>query len=482
MARRSSSAPTPATSPPSPASTSSSTDRRGGYSGRVTRHRGLRPADQPGPGPTNRPAPPIRWFTGCDRSARRSSRRCRRWPPGPARSTSARASRTPTARRRCWPRPPRRCATGQNQYPPGPGIPALRAAVAAHQRRFWGLDYDPDGEILVTAGATEAVAATILGALRAGRRGGLLRAVLRLVRGLDRTGRRGPPAGDAAPRPGRPVRLRPGRTARGVLPAYPAGAAQLAAQPDRQGLHRRRAGADRASCARSTTRTRSPTRSTSTWSSPTRPRRTSRWPPCPACASARCGSPRPARRSPAPGGRSAGPAARPALVSAVLRVKQFLTFVNAAPLQPAVAVALACPTTTTPASATACRPGGTSSCAGLTDAGFDVLPSGGDVLRHRRHQPARRPRRRGVLPLAAGALRRGGGADPGLLRRPGRGPAGWSGSPSASGPRSSPRRSAPPRPRHDRPRSGLSASWRAPSAPVTGMARRTVRSGWSASG
>jgi len=53
--------------------------------------------------------------------------------------------------------------TGHNQYPPGPGVPALRAAVAEHQRRFWGLEYDPDGEVLVTAGATEAVAAAILG-------------------------------------------------------------------------------------------------------------------------------------------------------------------------------------------------------------------------------------------------------------------------------------------------------------------------------
>jgi N-succinyldiaminopimelate aminotransferase len=52
--------------------------------------------------------------------------------------------------------------SGRNQYPPGPGIPALRAAVAAHQRRFWDLAYDPDGEILVTAGATEAIAAAIL--------------------------------------------------------------------------------------------------------------------------------------------------------------------------------------------------------------------------------------------------------------------------------------------------------------------------------
>ena len=52
--------------------------------------------------------------------------------------------------------------SGHNQYPPGPGIPALRQAVAEHQHRFWGLDYDPNGEVLVTAGATEAIAAAIL--------------------------------------------------------------------------------------------------------------------------------------------------------------------------------------------------------------------------------------------------------------------------------------------------------------------------------
>ncbi|WP_422773195.1 pyridoxal phosphate-dependent aminotransferase [Plantactinospora sp. WMMC1484] len=57
---------------------------------------------------------------------------------------------------------------GHNQYPPGPGIPALRAAIAAHQRRFWGLDYDPDNQVLVTAGATEAIAAAILGLCETG--------------------------------------------------------------------------------------------------------------------------------------------------------------------------------------------------------------------------------------------------------------------------------------------------------------------------
>ena len=51
---------------------------------------------------------------------------------------------------------------GHNQYPPGAGIPELRSAVAQHQKRFWGLDVDPETEVLVTAGATEAVAAALL--------------------------------------------------------------------------------------------------------------------------------------------------------------------------------------------------------------------------------------------------------------------------------------------------------------------------------
>ena len=55
--------------------------------------------------------------------------------------------------------------SGHNQYPPGPGVPELRAAIARHQRRFYGLDHDPDGEVLVTAGATEALAGALLGML-----------------------------------------------------------------------------------------------------------------------------------------------------------------------------------------------------------------------------------------------------------------------------------------------------------------------------
>ncbi|MBC7292045.1 MAG: pyridoxal phosphate-dependent aminotransferase [Actinotalea sp.] len=51
---------------------------------------------------------------------------------------------------------------GRNQYPPGPGVPELRSAVALHQERHYGLRVDPDTEVLVTVGATEALAAAVL--------------------------------------------------------------------------------------------------------------------------------------------------------------------------------------------------------------------------------------------------------------------------------------------------------------------------------
>jgi N-succinyldiaminopimelate aminotransferase len=51
---------------------------------------------------------------------------------------------------------------GRNQYPPGPGIPELRHAIAQHQARFYGVDVDPEAEVLVTTGATEALTAAIL--------------------------------------------------------------------------------------------------------------------------------------------------------------------------------------------------------------------------------------------------------------------------------------------------------------------------------
>ncbi len=51
---------------------------------------------------------------------------------------------------------------GSNQYPPMQGLPALRQAIAAHYRRFHEIEFDPDREVLVTAGATEAISAAIV--------------------------------------------------------------------------------------------------------------------------------------------------------------------------------------------------------------------------------------------------------------------------------------------------------------------------------
>jgi N-succinyldiaminopimelate aminotransferase len=58
--------------------------------------------------------------------------------------------------------------SGHNQYPPGPGVPELRRAVAEHQQHWYGLGFDPDTEVLVTAGATEAIAAALLALLEVG--------------------------------------------------------------------------------------------------------------------------------------------------------------------------------------------------------------------------------------------------------------------------------------------------------------------------
>lgn len=53
-------------------------------------------------------------------------------------------------------------AAGANQYAPGKGILPLREAIAVHQERFYGLTPDPQTEVIVTTGATEAIAASLL--------------------------------------------------------------------------------------------------------------------------------------------------------------------------------------------------------------------------------------------------------------------------------------------------------------------------------
>jgi N-succinyldiaminopimelate aminotransferase len=59
-------------------------------------------------------------------------------------------------------------AEGNNQYPPGIGVASLRHAIAAQRQRHFGIQYDPDTEVLVTVGATEAIAAAVLGLVEPG--------------------------------------------------------------------------------------------------------------------------------------------------------------------------------------------------------------------------------------------------------------------------------------------------------------------------
>ncbi|MET8795905.1 pyridoxal phosphate-dependent aminotransferase [Nocardia sp. NPDC004568] len=59
-------------------------------------------------------------------------------------------------------------AEGLNQYPPGRGMPVLRRAIAADRARRYGTRYDPDTEVLVTVGATEAISAAVLGLVEPG--------------------------------------------------------------------------------------------------------------------------------------------------------------------------------------------------------------------------------------------------------------------------------------------------------------------------
>lgn len=58
--------------------------------------------------------------------------------------------------------------SGANQYAPGRGVPALQEAIAAHQRRHYGIELDPRTEVIVTTGATEGIAAALLGLIDPG--------------------------------------------------------------------------------------------------------------------------------------------------------------------------------------------------------------------------------------------------------------------------------------------------------------------------
>ncbi|SNY51879.1 pyridoxal phosphate-dependent aminotransferase [Paractinoplanes atraurantiacus] len=265
---------------------------------------------------------------------------------------------------------------GANQYPPLPGIAALRQAVAAHEQRFWGLSRDPDSEIVVTAGATEAVAAAILALCEPGDE------VVCFEPYYDSYAASISLAGAVR----RPVTLRPGpggrygfdedqlraafgpRTRLVLLnsPHNPTGKvftrAELTLIADLCQEYGTYAVTDEvyehlvftdaaephvplASLPGMRERTLRISSAGKTFS----------------CTGWKVGW-------------ATGPAS---LVSAVMRVKQFLTFVNAGPLQPAVAVALGLPDDYFTGFRAALQARRDRLVTGLTEAGFDVQPSEG---------------------------------------------------------------------------------------------------------
>ncbi|NLU77029.1 pyridoxal phosphate-dependent aminotransferase [Micromonospora sp. HNM0581] len=263
-------------------------------------------------------------------------------------------------------------AAGRNQYPPGPGIPELRAALAAHQRRFWGLEYDPDSEVVVTAGATEAVTAAMLALCEPGDE------VVCFEPYYDSYAASIALAGAVR----RPVTLRPGsdgryaydpdelRAAFGARtrlvllnsPHNPTGkvftpdeltfVAQLCQEHDAYAItdevYEHLAFTDAVSGHVPLATLPGMRERTLRISSAGKTFSCTGWKV----------------------GWASGPAQ---LVSAVLRVKQFLTFVNAAPLQPAVAVALALPDDYFTAFRAGLQTRRDQLVGGLTAAGFDVL-------------------------------------------------------------------------------------------------------------
>ena len=175
--------------------------------------------------------------------------------------------------------------SGVNQYPPGPGLPVLREAVARHQQRFYGLAHDPDTEVLVTAGATEALAGALLGILDDGDEVVVFEPMYDSYQAcIALAGARAVPV-LLRPSADGQLPLRPRRAARCRVAADAAGAAQHAAQPDRQGVRRATSWRRSPRSPSSTTCSSSPTRCTSTSCSPAPP--TSRSPRCRTWPSAR---------------------------------------------------------------------------------------------------------------------------------------------------------------------------------------------------
>ena len=154
---------------------------------------------------------------------------------------------------------------GHNQYPPMMGLPELRQAVAAHAKRFHGLEVDWQSEVLVTSGATEALGDCLFGLIEPGDEVVLIEPLydcyLPIVRraGGDR---RSSSALDAAD-----WSLDARGAGGGLQRPHQGDPVQQPDEPGGEGVRSRRAGADRRRSACSTTPTRSATRSTSTSSS-----------------------------------------------------------------------------------------------------------------------------------------------------------------------------------------------------------------------
>jgi N-succinyldiaminopimelate aminotransferase len=266
--------------------------------------------------------------------------------------------------------------SGANQYPPLAGIPALRAAIVAHEERFWGLTRDPDTEVVVTAGATEAVAATILGLCEPGDE------VVCFEPYYDSYAASIALAGAVR----RPVTLRPGpggrygfdegelraafgpRTRLVLLntPHNPTGKVftgdELAVIAGLCHDHDVYAVTDEVYEHLVFTDASAPHIPLATLPGMReRTVRISSGGKTFSCTGWKIGW-------------ATGPSA---LVSTVLRVKQFLTFVNGAPLQPAIAVALGLPDDYFTGFRAGLQARRDRLVAGLTDAGFGVLPSEG---------------------------------------------------------------------------------------------------------
>ncbi|MEV6299328.1 pyridoxal phosphate-dependent aminotransferase [Actinoplanes sp. NPDC051861] len=267
-------------------------------------------------------------------------------------------------------------ATGANQYPPLTGIPPLRAAIAAHEQRFWGLERDPDTQVAVTAGATEAVAAAILALCEPGDE------VVCFEPYYDSYAASITLAGAVR----RPVTLRPGPSGRyefdeAELRAAFTGRTRLVLlnsphnptgkvfTPEELRLV---AGLCQEHDAYAVTDEVYEHLVFPDASAPHVPLATL---PGMLERTLRISS---AGKTFSCTGWKVGWATGPArLVSAMVRVKQFLTFVNAAPLQPAVAVALGLPDSYFTGFTAGLRERRDHLVAGLTDAGLAVLPSEG---------------------------------------------------------------------------------------------------------